>query len=83
MLFFPPFMLHLLLLGMECAMGNRFGHVESHGSHMKCRFVPQINYFQSYDLKSWLHSSIHTEPFILLSKERKDPPLFSVKKKVF
>lgn len=51
------FVLHLLLSGMECAMGNRFGHVESHGSHMKCRFVPQINYFQSNDLKSWLHST--------------------------
>lgn len=49
--------LHLLLSGMECAMGNRFGHVESHGSHMKCRFVPHINYFQSNDLKSWLHST--------------------------
>lgn len=33
------FILHLPLWGMECTMGNRFDHVDSHGSHMKHRFL--------------------------------------------
>lgn len=34
-----PLMLHLPLWGMECAMGNRFDHVDSHCSHMKQGFL--------------------------------------------
>lgn len=74
--FLMLFPLHLLRSGMKCAMGNRFGHVESHGSHMKCRFVPQINYFQSWwsEVLAALNERgmKSTEPFFLLwSSKRK------------